>query len=363
MPRLLPAGLLLLSCGLCSAQAPAPVAVAAASASASAAAEQRLTVQRDTLWNIAGNLSARYAGVSRAQIMVALLRANPDAFVQQNLHRLRVGVSLRLPSVEAVRAEPDQLAQTLVEQHRQAAAAAQPGAALPALALSKVEERAVAAPAPAQVPSTPVMEAPKPAIATPPARVQAPDIKEPASLPPQASAVVLDPSPAPDAAQPGVTSRAVAWLPYGLAGLLVLGVVLLWRQRAVLARVQGDDTGEVVAAPSPTAKVVRPQVVSSAAADMARTMEAAWSAHVMVRRQGDEGSVDALPVSLRRRVVSVEEMRLQLLMARAWIELGRVDSARALLRSMSEQAAVLGLGADVQALQSQIGDADGARAA
>lgn len=361
MPRLLPAGLLLLSCGLCSAQAPAPVAVAAASA----AVEQRLTVQRDTLWNIAGNLSARYAGVSRAQIMVALLRANPDAFVQQNLHRLRVGVSLRLPSVEAVRAEPDQLAQTLVEQHRQAAAAAQPGAALPALALSKVEERAAAAPAPApaQVPSTPVMEAPKPAIATPPARVQAPDIKQPPSLPPQASAVVLDTSPAPDAAQPGVTSRAVAWLPYGLAGLLVLGVVLLWRQRAVLARVQGDDTGEVAAAPSSTAKVVRPQVVSSAAADMARTMEAAWSAHVMVRRQGDEGSVDALPVSLRRRVVSVEEMRLQLLMARAWIELGRVDSARALLRSMSEQAAVLGLGADVQALQSQIGDADGARAA
>ena len=48
----------------------------------------------DTLWDIA---SSNVAGVTAQQMMIALLRANPDAFVDGNINRLRSGYILRIP--------------------------------------------------------------------------------------------------------------------------------------------------------------------------------------------------------------------------------------------------------------------------
>ncbi len=56
----------------------------------------------DTLYGIAGRL--RPQGASMLQTMVALLQANPQAFVEGNMNRLRAGASLAMPGAEAVTA-------------------------------------------------------------------------------------------------------------------------------------------------------------------------------------------------------------------------------------------------------------------
>ncbi len=56
----------------------------------------------DTLWSIAEK--SRSSGVSTQQMMVALLRANRDAFVDQDMNRLRNGAILRIPDQSSVSA-------------------------------------------------------------------------------------------------------------------------------------------------------------------------------------------------------------------------------------------------------------------
>ncbi|CAN7311649.1 FimV/HubP family polar landmark protein [Acidovorax sp. Leaf78] len=56
----------------------------------------------------AGRLANAYrpSGVSLDQMLVAMMRANPDAFIQGNVNRLRAGAVLQMPSESAAQATP-----------------------------------------------------------------------------------------------------------------------------------------------------------------------------------------------------------------------------------------------------------------
>jgi pilus assembly protein FimV len=86
----------------------APAAPAALAAAPAAPAAPRPTVAGgDTLRVQAGDslsrlaAQARPAGVSLDQMLVALYRANPQAFIGQNMNRLRAGAVLTVPAAEA----------------------------------------------------------------------------------------------------------------------------------------------------------------------------------------------------------------------------------------------------------------------
>jgi pilus assembly protein FimV len=67
-------------------------------------AEYGMTGQGDTLWKIA--LRVRPNGsVSVQQTMLALQRANPEAFINNNINLLKAGYVLRIPDVREIRAE------------------------------------------------------------------------------------------------------------------------------------------------------------------------------------------------------------------------------------------------------------------
>jgi pilus assembly protein FimV len=141
-----------------------PAAVAAAPAPASAAApgaEGTYTVKSgDTLGRIA--LANKPGSVSLEQMLVAMLRANPSAFVSNNMNRLRAGATLTIPSeaeaaaTEATVARRQVIAQSAdFAQYKsrlaQAAGAAPAVAAAPAAAAAagrvttQVEDRSAAA--------------------------------------------------------------------------------------------------------------------------------------------------------------------------------------------------------------------------
>jgi pilus assembly protein FimV len=87
--------------------APAPAAqrqsrpAASSPAPAQESAETYTVKRGDTLAGIAGQ--TRREGVSLDQMLVAMQRANPNAFVGNNMNRLRSGQILNLPSSEAAR--------------------------------------------------------------------------------------------------------------------------------------------------------------------------------------------------------------------------------------------------------------------
>lgn len=60
------------------------------------------TSANDTLWSIAGRVNTA-SDVTRQQVMLALQDANPDAFVNNNINRLRQGQVLRFPSEQEIR--------------------------------------------------------------------------------------------------------------------------------------------------------------------------------------------------------------------------------------------------------------------
>ena len=104
--------------------APASSSVAAASKASPSAisgeekpvdlsGDQQYRVKRgETLRSIAQQLQPD--GVQLEQVMVSLLNQNPDAFVGNNLHRLRSGSLLTIPATEAIHAiEPEKARQTL----------------------------------------------------------------------------------------------------------------------------------------------------------------------------------------------------------------------------------------------------------
>lgn len=58
------------------------------------------TQRNDTLWGIARQV--RTSGASMEQMMIALQRANPQAFINQNINNLKVGQILRVPKADEV---------------------------------------------------------------------------------------------------------------------------------------------------------------------------------------------------------------------------------------------------------------------
>ncbi len=101
--------------------APAPVLAPepARPAPARPATPTFYTVQRgDTLGNIIRRQG--YVGVSSEQAMLAILQANPQAFVGQNVNELRAGVELRLPGQGEVAAISDWEARQEIERQTRA---------------------------------------------------------------------------------------------------------------------------------------------------------------------------------------------------------------------------------------------------
>jgi len=101
------------------AAAPRPAAPRAAPAAPAApvAADGSVTVQRgQTLSQIAGSL-AREQGVNRDQAMIALLRANPEAFIRGNVNLLKQGAVLRTPRADGVAQIDAQQAAAIVREH------------------------------------------------------------------------------------------------------------------------------------------------------------------------------------------------------------------------------------------------------
>jgi len=99
------------------ATAPAPRSPARAAAPAGEAGKQVTVQSGDTAGRIAS--ANKPASISLDQMLVAMLRANPDAFVAGNVNRLRAGTVLEMPSGEQAAAVPqDEAHQMLVVQSR-----------------------------------------------------------------------------------------------------------------------------------------------------------------------------------------------------------------------------------------------------
>lgn len=344
---------LAMSAGPVLAQAASSSAGASALASASApATTQRTTVEQDNLWDIAGQL-APVLGATRQQVMVAVLRRNPEAFVKGNIHRLRRGVPLVLPGRAEVLSEDRALSVALVADHLKAMRGGQVLAPLPPVSAAAV---------PGTVPATPAVPpaVPAPASAPPPSAV--PSAALPAKVPvPASAAVVAAPAPAsapvaapasaveqpvapasanppdtrpsdaavdvPDAAS-GSSGAVPAVLPWLLGLGAVAGGVILWRRRRV------GFLPDAPAQPdfSPTLSATRsggPRVfdISNAAADVARSVETSRAATQLVRSaQSPADEVDVARI--------VEQAAIKLEIARASLDVGRTDAARALLQAV-----------------------------
>jgi pilus assembly protein FimV len=122
------------------APAPAP-SPAAAAASASPAPDRIQVNQGQTLWSVAQQV--RPQGVNTNQAMLALQRANPDAFVNDNMNRLKTGEILRIPTFDEFAAVGSEEAATQVRAQEaswrgqaapQPVAATMPAATTPAAA-------------------------------------------------------------------------------------------------------------------------------------------------------------------------------------------------------------------------------------
>ena len=85
--------------------APSPTAPPAPATAPPASTETRVSVKSgDTASALVAPL--RPASVSLDQMLLALLRQNPDAFIQNNVHRLKAGSLLEVPSAEQAKAVP-----------------------------------------------------------------------------------------------------------------------------------------------------------------------------------------------------------------------------------------------------------------
>lgn len=317
----------------------AQTAAAPAGAGAAAASSSRTTVEQDNLWDIAGQL-APVLGATRQQVMVAVLRRNPEAFVKGNIHRLRRGVPLVLPGRDEVLAEDRAGATTLVAEHLKAMRGGQVLASLPALARVP-STTPVAPPASAPVPAPPpkvdapasvaappvVAKPPEPAPAPPPAPEPAPASAPVPAVEPVASAPADSASEVASAVATGGSSSVPRILPWLLVLGGLAGGVILWRRRR--AGFQPDVAPPEFANSLSATRTGGPRVfdISNAAAEMARSVETSQVATQLVRSDtamGDEVDVSRL----------TEQAALKLEIARASLEVGRPDDARALLQAV-----------------------------
>jgi len=115
------------------APAPAPVARTGQAAMATASAPGTYPIQRnDTLWRIANRVRPDES-VTVDQAMIALLKANSDAFIGNNINRLKAGYVLQVPDRAAMTSISAAEARAEVRQQSRAwRARNQPAAAAPA---------------------------------------------------------------------------------------------------------------------------------------------------------------------------------------------------------------------------------------
>jgi len=80
---------------------------------------QTMTGAGDTLWQIASRIRPDKS-VSVQQIMLALQRANPDAFIADNINRLKAGYRLELPDLNAIEAssQPEAIREVALQNDR-----------------------------------------------------------------------------------------------------------------------------------------------------------------------------------------------------------------------------------------------------
>lgn len=326
---------------------PALASAQAAAPAAPASSAVRTTVEQDTLWDIAGQ-AAPAAGVSRQQFMVAVLRRNPDAFVKGNIHRLRRGVPLVLPSAAELRAEDPARAIALVDEHLKAMRAGKVLEPLPPLSGVAV------APAPAPVtpavpvpPPPPVASAPAPAPAPvePLRRVETPPVPAPASEPvakPAETPAVPAVTPRSEAVPPSapVTNAPVpggtALWPYVLLLGAVAGGAILWRRRGRGGATAAAASSEFAASTTLGRPTTTPRVfdVSTAAADVARTVETSQIVTELVRSE-EPAPVAADEDDPVGQLVAQAGLKID--MARASLDVGRIEKARALLQAVMRE--------------------------
>jgi pilus assembly protein FimV len=97
------------------APAPQPARPAAGAAPASAGGDTVRVARGDSLSRIAGRIAP--SGVSLDQMLVSLFRTNPDAFVGENMNRLKAGSVLTVPSAdEAGKITPQEAREVIVAQ-------------------------------------------------------------------------------------------------------------------------------------------------------------------------------------------------------------------------------------------------------
>ncbi len=98
--------------------APPAAALPAATGGYAAGREIGPVVATDTLWSIA-SAARPHDGITVQQMMLALLRANPGAFGEDNVNLLRRGAVLRLPAQEELTAMDARAAYAEVQRHNQ----------------------------------------------------------------------------------------------------------------------------------------------------------------------------------------------------------------------------------------------------
>ncbi|AWH33855.1 FimV/HubP family polar landmark protein [Stenotrophomonas sp. SAU14A_NAIMI4_8] len=130
------------------AKAPTRATATAAPRAAAPAANGSVTVQHGQTLSQIADAVARGNQVSRDRAMIALLRANPEAFIRGNANLLKQGAVLRVPDAAALAAVDAAEAAAMLREHaaqwRQARTVPQPAGAPAAVATT-----ASAAPAPA----------------------------------------------------------------------------------------------------------------------------------------------------------------------------------------------------------------------
>ena len=93
----------------------APAGAAGAATGVAARTSDHVVKYGETLSELAQQY--RPDGVSLDQMLVALYQANPQAFMGENMNRLKSGAVLKLPGAEAARAVPPVPARELIEAH------------------------------------------------------------------------------------------------------------------------------------------------------------------------------------------------------------------------------------------------------
>jgi pilus assembly protein FimV len=109
------------------------------------------TTSRDTAWRVAEQVRPSNEVTTR-QTLIALLRLNPQAFVGENVNRLKAGQTLRTPTVEQAQQASDAEARREIAQQTRAWRGERAPRPAPADTGTPVTSTAAAAPAPAPAP-------------------------------------------------------------------------------------------------------------------------------------------------------------------------------------------------------------------